>query len=95
MRRERVGRAAGFADIRCDGPSMERWLPSALGIGSSTRSQGEDVAWHGGSYDAGTPLLWEMTSIAVIIVLAPMLSSRYGGCATRRVGRGASDWRWR
>jgi len=34
-----------------------------------------------------------MTSIAVIIVLAPCCSSRYGGYATRRVGRCASDWR--
>ena len=46
----------------------------ALGIGVvNALSKAQDVAWHGGSYDAGTPLLWEMTSIAVIIVLAPML----------------------
>ncbi len=60
----------------------------ALGIGVvNALSKAQDVGWHGGSYDAGTPLLWEMTSIAVIIVR--------GGCATPRVGRGASDWRWR
>ena len=46
----------------------------ALGIGVvNALSKAQDVAWHGGSYDAGTPLLWEMTSIAVIILLAPML----------------------
>src|SRR6266852_5679784 len=46
----------------------------ALGIGVvNALSKAQDVAWHGGGYDAGTPLLWEMTSIAVIILLAPML----------------------
>jgi LytTr DNA-binding domain len=46
----------------------------ALGIGVvNALSKAQDVAWHGGGYDAGTPLLWEMTSIAVIMVLAPML----------------------
>jgi hypothetical protein len=46
----------------------------ALGIGIvNALSRAQDVAWHGGSYDAATPLLWEMTSIAVIILLAPLL----------------------
>ena len=59
----------------------------ALGIGVvNALSKAQDVAWHGGSYDAGTPLLWEMTSIAVIIVLAPMLF-----IAVRRM-RHATGW---
>src|SRR5258708_19979122 len=59
----------------------------ALGIGVvNALSKAQDVAWHGGSYDAGTPLLWEMTSIAVIIVLAPMLF-----VAVRRM-RHATGW---
>jgi hypothetical protein len=46
----------------------------ALGIGIvNALSKAQDVAWHGGSYDAGTQLLWEMTSFAVIILLAPLL----------------------
>jgi LytTr DNA-binding domain len=59
----------------------------ALGIGVvNALSKAQDVVWHGGSYDAGTPLLWEMTSIAVIIVLAPMLF-----VAVRRM-RHATGW---
>jgi DNA-binding LytR/AlgR family response regulator len=59
----------------------------ALGIGVvNALSKAQDVAWRGGGYDAGTPLLWEMTSIAVIIVLAPMLF-----VAVRRM-RHARDW---
>jgi hypothetical protein len=46
----------------------------ALGVGVvNALSKAQDVAWHGGAYDARTPLLWEMTSIATIILLAPML----------------------
>jgi hypothetical protein len=59
----------------------------ALGIGIvNALSKAQDVAWHGGSYDAGTPLLWEMTSIAVIILLAPLLF-----VAVRRM-RHATGW---
>src|SRR6202163_3706497 len=59
----------------------------ALGIGVvNALSKAQDVAWHGGSYDAGTPLLWEMTSIAVIILLGPMLF-----IAVRRM-RHATGW---
>jgi hypothetical protein len=59
----------------------------ALGIGVvNALSKAQDVAWHGGAYDARTPLLWEMTSIAVIIVLAPLLF-----VAVRRM-RHASGW---
>jgi LytTr DNA-binding domain len=46
----------------------------ALGIGIvNALSKAQDVAWHGGVYDARTPLFWEMTSIATIILLAPLL----------------------
>jgi hypothetical protein len=46
----------------------------ALGVGVvNALSKAQDVAWHGGAYDARTPLLWEMTSIAIIILLAPVL----------------------
>jgi hypothetical protein len=59
----------------------------ALGIGIvNALSKAQDVAWHGGSYDAGTQLLWEMTSFAAIILLAPLLF-----VAVRRM-RHATGW---
>ena len=59
----------------------------ALGIGIvNALSKAQDVAWRGGVYDARTPLFWEMTSIAVIILLAPALF-----VAVRRI-RHASGW---
>lgn len=36
-------------------------------------SSAQDAAWHGGGYHLGMPLLWEMTSIVTILVLAPLL----------------------
>ncbi len=46
----------------------------ALGIGIvNALSKAQDVAWHGGVYDARTPLFWEMSSIVTIILLAPLL----------------------
>lgn len=36
-------------------------------------SAAQDAAWRGGRYDIGTPLLWEMTSIVTIILIAPVL----------------------
>src|ERR1700754_3960471 len=36
-------------------------------------SMADDIARRGGSYDLGKPLLWDMTSIVVIILLAPAL----------------------
>jgi hypothetical protein len=46
----------------------------ALGIGIvNALSKAQDVAWHGGVYDVRAPLLWEMTSIATILLLAPLL----------------------
>jgi hypothetical protein len=46
----------------------------ALAIGSvNALSTADDIARRGGAYDLQTPLFWEMTSIAVIILLAPAL----------------------
>jgi hypothetical protein len=59
----------------------------AVGIGFvNALSKAQDAAWHGGAYDAGMPLFWEMTSIAVIMLLAPFLF-----VAVRRI-RGAAGW---
>ncbi|MBR1149143.1 LytTR family DNA-binding domain-containing protein [Bradyrhizobium sp. JYMT SZCCT0428] len=55
----------------------------ALVIGSvNALSTADDIARRGGSYNLKTPLLWEMTSIAVIILLAPALFA-----AVRRIRR--------
>jgi hypothetical protein len=46
----------------------------ALAIGGvNALSTADDIARRGGAYDLRTPLFWEMTSIAVIILLAPAL----------------------
>ena len=59
----------------------------ALGIGIvNALSAAQDAAWRGGVYDARTPLLWEMSSIAAIILVAPVLF-----VAVRRM-RHASGW---
>ena len=39
-------------------------------------STADDIARRGGVYDPGTPLLWDMTSIAVIILLTPALLAK-------------------
>jgi LytTr DNA-binding domain len=44
----------------------------AIGIVNAL-SAADDIARRGGVYDARTPLLWDMTSIAVIILLIPAL----------------------
>ena len=55
----------------------------ALAIGSvNALSTADDIARRGGAYDLRTPLFWEMTSIAVIILLAPALFA-----AVRRIRR--------
>jgi len=36
-------------------------------------SMADDIARRGGVYDVRTPLLWDMTSVAVIILLTPLL----------------------
>src|SRR3954453_8754573 len=55
----------------------------ALAIGGvNALSTADDIARRGGAYDLKTPLFWEMTSIAVIILLAPALFA-----AVRRIRR--------
>jgi hypothetical protein len=46
----------------------------AIGIGIVNALSGaQDSAWHGGPYNVGIRLFWEMSSILVIILLAPAL----------------------
>ena len=55
----------------------------ALAIGGvNALSTADDIARRGGPYDLRTPLFWEMTSIFVIILLAPALHA-----AVRRIRR--------
>ena len=55
----------------------------SLAIGGvNALSVADDIARRGGAYDVRTPLFWEMTSIAVIILLAPALLA-----AVRRIRR--------
>jgi hypothetical protein len=59
----------------------------ALGIGIvNALSQAQDAASRDGAYDAGTPLLWEMSSVVTIILVAPVLF-----VAVRRM-RHVSGW---
>lgn len=57
----------------------------AIGIVNAL-SVAQDVAWRGGAYELRTPLLWEMSSIATILLIAPLLF-----VGVRRV-RHASGW---
>jgi hypothetical protein len=46
----------------------------SLGIGIvNAFSLAQDAAWRGGAYDLRTPLFWELSSIVVIIAVAPVL----------------------
>jgi hypothetical protein len=47
-------------------------VAGAIGIVNAF-SAADDIARRGGVYDIRTPLLWDMTSIAVIILLTPAL----------------------
>jgi hypothetical protein len=59
----------------------------ALGIGVvNALSVAQDVAWRGGAFDVRTPLFREMSSIVVIVLVAPILF-----VAVRRM-RHASGW---
>jgi hypothetical protein len=59
----------------------------SFGIGIvNALSKAQEVAWRGGVYDIGTPLLWEMSSIVTIILVTPILF-----VAVRRM-RHVSGW---
>jgi hypothetical protein len=59
----------------------------SLGIGIvNALSAAQDIAWRGGAYDLRTPLFWEISSILVIILVAPVLF-----VAVRRINR-VSGW---
>jgi hypothetical protein len=59
----------------------------SLGIGIvNALSAAQDAAWRGAAYDLRTPLFWEMSSIATIIAVAPVLF-----VAVRRM-RDVSRW---
>jgi hypothetical protein len=59
----------------------------SLGVGIvNALSAAQDVAWRGGAYDLRTPMLWEISSILVIILVAPVLF-----VAVRRINH-ASGW---
>lgn len=74
------------------GMSGDGWIYAAvaavaLAIGFvGALSTADDIARRGGAYDLGTPLLWDMTSVAVIIALSPALLA-----AARRI-RAQSSW---
>ncbi len=72
---------------RTDWPFYGAVATIALAIGVvNALSAAQDAAWRGGPYDVRTHLLWEMSSIAVIILVAPVLF-----VGVRRV-RHASGW---
>src|SRR4051812_35432487 len=59
----------------------------SLGIGIvNALSAAQDIAWRGGAYNLLTPLFWEISSILVIILVAPVLF-----VAVRRMHH-ASGW---
>jgi hypothetical protein len=65
----------GFGGIAGAGWSFYAAVAAvSLAIGLvNALSAAQDAAWRGGPYNVRTPLLWEMTSIVTIILLAPVL----------------------
>ncbi|MBR0800905.1 LytTR family transcriptional regulator [Bradyrhizobium jicamae] len=70
-------------DLRFYAPTVAIALTVGL-VNALTSAQ--DSAWRGNPYDLRTPLLWEMSSVAVIILLSPILLA-----AVRRMRR-LSGW---
>jgi len=66
-------------DRRLYAPTVAIALAAAL-VNALTAAQ--DSAWRGGAYELRTPLLWEMSSAVVIILLSPILLA-----AVRRMRR--------
>lgn len=59
----------------------------SVGIGIvNALSAAQDIAWRGGAYDLRAPLFWEISSILVIIMVAPVLF-----VAVRRISH-VSGW---
>jgi DNA-binding LytR/AlgR family response regulator len=60
----------------------------AIGIVNAL-SAAQDAAWRGRPYDLGRPLLWEMSSIVTIVLIAPLLlvAVRHMRTASRRIWR--------
>jgi len=79
------GRLFGMAGVDWLVYAAVAALALAIGIVNAL-STADDIAKRGGIYDLKTPLLWEMTSVSVIILLAPALFA-----AVRRIRR---EQRW-
>src|SRR4051794_32385757 len=83
----RLGTNGFFAGMSGDGWIYAGVALVALVIGIvGALSAADDIARRGGLYDLRTPLLWDMTSIAVIVLLTPALLA-----AVRRIRR-QSSW---
>ncbi len=82
-----AGTSGLFAGMSGDGWIYAAVAAVALAIGFvGALSTADDIFRRGGTYDLSTPLLWDMTSVAVIIALSPALLA-----AIRRI-RGQSSW---
>jgi DNA-binding LytR/AlgR family response regulator len=63
-----------FRGMSGDWPFYAAVAAIALTIGIvNALSAAQDAAWRGRPYDLGTPLLWEMSSIFTIVLIAPLL----------------------
>ena len=72
--RSRRGRAVCLRGITGDWFIYVAVAAVAVVVGVvNALSMADDIARRGGVYDIRTPLLWDMTSIAVIILLTPVL----------------------
>jgi len=84
---KRQGMSGLFRGITGDWRAYAAVAAVALAIGFvNALSTADDIARRGGVYDFRTPLLWEMTSIAVILLLAPVILA-----AVRRI---RTEARW-
>jgi hypothetical protein len=82
-----AGTSGLFAGMSGDGRIYAAVAAVALAIGFvGALSTADDIARRGGTYDLSTPLLWDMTSVAVIVVLSPALLA-----AIRRI-RAQPSW---
>jgi LytTr DNA-binding domain len=83
-----AGTSGLFRGISDDWRAYAAVAAVAVSIGFvNALSAADDVARRGGVYDFRTPLLWEMTSIAVIMLLAPVILA-----AVRRIRSTEARW---